>query len=86
MTYMAEKPTIIIIAKERSMDERQRFTVTLTKNAAEILEDLARRTGKSKSDIMRDALFLERYVRDAWDEKGRVIVERNGDKYEILPH
>jgi metal-responsive CopG/Arc/MetJ family transcriptional regulator len=68
------------------VDERQRMTITLTKNAAEVLDGLAKQTGKSKNEVLRDALFLEKYAQDAWQERGRIIVERDGDKREVIPH
>ncbi len=67
------------------IDDRQRLSITLTKSAAEVLDDLAKRSGKTKAEIVRNALFLEKYAQDAWSEKGHVIVERGGEKREVLP-
>ena len=36
--------------------------------------------------VVRDALGVRQYALRVWDEKGRAIVERNGDKYEVLSH
>ena len=72
--------------EDAAMDERQRLSVTLTKNAAAVLEDLAKRTGKTKAEIVRDALFLEKFAQEAWSGNGHVIVERNGEKREVIPH
>lgn len=68
------------------MDQRQRMTITLTKNSAEVLDRLAKQTGKSKNEVVRDALLLENYAQDAWKDRGRIIVERDGEKREVIPH
>lgn len=68
------------------MDERSRLTITLTKGAAQVLDSLAKESGKTKNEVVRDALFLEKYAQEAWRDRGRIVVERDGDKREVIPH
>ena len=64
----------------------ERLNVNLTKGAADTLDYLVSTTGKSKTEIVRDALFLERYAQEAWHEGGKVIVQRGREKREVIPH
>lgn len=49
------------------------------------IEEIARRRGKPISEVLRDAIALEMYVQETWENDGRVIVERDGKKKEIVP-
>ncbi len=49
------------------------------------LETLARDQGKSKTEVLRDALTLEIWFNEAREEGSRILVERNGEIREIIP-
>ena len=48
-----------------------------------MLEDLARRKGKTIPEVLGDAIALEKWIDDARARGERVLFERNG-KYEEL--
>jgi hypothetical protein len=73
-------------AESSSAPASERLNINLTKGAADTLDYLVSVTGKSKTEIVRDALFLERYAQDAWREGGKVIVQRGREKREVIPH
>lgn len=64
---------------------KRRTSVAFTESAAMVLEDLASKTGKSRNEVLRDAIALEKAAQDTWQKGGRVIIERDGEKYEVLP-
>ena len=49
------------------------------------LETLARDQGKSKTEVLKDALALELWFQQARDEGSRILVERDGELREIIP-
>jgi len=49
------------------------------------LEDLAESQGKSKAEVLRDAIALERWFHEANSKGERVLVERDGQLREIIP-
>jgi hypothetical protein len=49
-----------------------------------MLDRLARETGKSKADILRDAIALEDRVQETKRAKGRVLLEEDGQYRELL--
>jgi hypothetical protein len=63
----------------------KRLNVNFSDSAYTDLAKLAEEKGKTMSEVLRDALSLEKYV---WDltqkEKGRVLVERDGKVQELL--
>ena len=66
-------------------NKRRRTSVAFPESAAKVLDDLARQTGRSKSEVIRHAIALEKYAQDIWREGGRVIVEQDGERREVLP-
>lgn len=66
-------------------NKRQRTSVSFPETAGKVLDDLAKETERTKGEVLRHAIALEKYVQDTWKEGGRVIIERGGEKREILP-
>jgi metal-responsive CopG/Arc/MetJ family transcriptional regulator len=62
-----------------------RVNVNFSQNAYDTLEALAERKGKSMSDIVRDAIALEKWFDETYREGGRLLVERDGETREIVP-
>ena len=52
-----------------------RVNVNFSDDAYEALKEIARRKGKSISEVIRDAIALEKWYEDTKREGGRVIVE-----------
>jgi hypothetical protein len=61
-----------------------RLNVTFSESAYRTLEDLARRKGTSMAEVLRDAVALEKWVQDAKEEGGRVLIERDGNARELV--
>jgi predicted transcriptional regulator len=60
-----------------------RFTVSFSDEAHRTLEEIARREGKTKVEVLRDSLALEKWFQDTKASGGRILVERqNGDGIE----
>lgn len=50
------------------------------------LQKMAKERGKTLSDVLRDAVALEKYAADTKREGGRVLLQsRNGETRELLP-
>lgn len=62
-----------------------RVNVNFSESAYQTLEELADRKGKSMSDILRDAIALEKWFDETYREGGRLLVERDGETREIIP-
>jgi metal-responsive CopG/Arc/MetJ family transcriptional regulator len=62
-----------------------RVNVNFSEDAYEELTELAQRKGKTLSDLLRDAIALERWFDDAKQEGSRVLVERDGKLREVIP-
>ncbi len=58
--------------------------VLLPENSYRDLEALAREQGKSKTEVLRDAVALERWFQEARQEGWRILVERDGEVREII--
>ena len=67
------------------MAKVHRVNVNFSESAYEALDELARRRGKTMSEILRDAISLEKWFEDTRDEGGRILVERDGEAREIIP-
>jgi len=67
------------------MAKTHRVNVNFTENAYETLDELARERGKSMSEVLRDAISLEKWFEETRREGGRVLVERDGEAREIIP-
>lgn len=53
----------------------RRVNVYFSDDAYEVLAEIAHRRGKSVSDVIRDAIALEKWYEDTKEEGGRVLVE-----------
>ncbi len=63
----------------------RRVNVNFSDQAYETLEELARRSGKSMSDVLREAIALKAWFDRERAEGGRILVERpNGQVREII--
>lgn len=62
-----------------------RVNVNFSESAYETLEDLAKRRGKSMSEVLRDAIALEKWFDDTYREGGRFLIDRDGETREVIP-
>lgn len=62
-----------------------RVNVNFSENAFQALDELSKRKGKSMSDILRDAIALEKWFDDTYREGGKFLVERDGEVREVIP-
>jgi hypothetical protein len=69
------------------MAERKvhRVNANFHPNAYRDLEKLAEDQGKTKAEVLRDAIALERWFHEARAEGGRILVERDGEIREVIP-
>jgi len=61
-----------------------RLTITFSDDAYETLDELAAATDKTKAEVLRDALSLEKRVQETVDRRGRVLLEEDGQYRELL--
>jgi metal-responsive CopG/Arc/MetJ family transcriptional regulator len=62
-----------------------RVNVNFSSTAYRTLEELAESKGKSMSEVLRDAVQLEKWITDTYAEGGRVLlVKDDGSEREIL--
>lgn len=60
------------------------FTVTISGSAYELLEELAKRRGKSKEQVISEALTVMKWFEDTEHEKGtQILVQRGNDIRQI---
>lgn len=63
-----------------------RVNAVFSEGAWQTLEELAKDLGKTKSEVLRDAVALEHWFHEVRREGSRVLVERdNGDLREVIP-
>lgn len=67
------------------MPKTHRVNVNFSESAYQTLENLAERKGKSMSEVLRDAIALEKWFQDTNDDGGRVVVEQDGRAREVIP-
>jgi hypothetical protein len=67
------------------MANLHRVNVNFSEEAYDELTDLAQRRGKTVSDLLRDAIALERWFDETKRDGGRVLVERDGHVREVIP-
>jgi hypothetical protein len=64
---------------------KRRVNVYFSDEIYSELTRIAKERGKTLSDVLRDAVTLEKYVADAKREGGRVLVEKpDGETRELL--
>lgn len=61
-----------------------RCTVVFADSTYMVLNEIAGRKGKSKGQVLRDAISLSKYFEDIKNEGGRILVERDGTTREIV--
>jgi hypothetical protein len=49
-----------------------------------MLDRLAQQTGKTKAEVLRDALALENRIQETKEANGRVLLEEDGQYRELL--
>ena len=62
----------------------RRVNVNFSENVYQMLEALAEKKGKTMSEILRDAIALEKWVQDETDAGGRLLVDRGGQVRELV--
>jgi hypothetical protein len=63
----------------------RRVNVNFSEQAYQTLEDLARRSGKSMSEVLREAIALKAWFDKERADGNRVLVERpNGQVREVI--
>ena len=67
------------------MAKHHRVNVNFSDTAFKALEELSRAQDKSMSDVLRDAIALEKWFHETHSNGGRVLVEENGRSREIIP-
>lgn len=79
---MSESTKDSIKGEDRST---HRVNVNFSDEAYKELTEMARRRNKTLSDVLRDALALEKWYEEAKEEGSKVLVERkNGRMREVL--
>lgn len=53
-----------------------RVNANFSPESYEVLSEIAKRRGKSLSEVLRDAIAFEKWYQDTVDEGGHVLVER----------
>jgi hypothetical protein len=67
------------------MAKTHRVNVNFSEGAYKALDELAQQKGKTMSEVLRDAISLEKWFEDTRAEGGRVLVERDGEAREVIP-
>jgi predicted DNA-binding protein len=62
----------------------RRLTISFSDDAYNTLDQLSEKTGKTKAEVLRDALALEDRVQETKKSDGRVLLEENGQYRELL--
>ncbi len=70
--------TVAREAQDRA--QKVRVNANFSRDAYEILADIAEKRGKSISDVLRDAIAFEKWYQDTIDDGGHVLVERDGGR------
>ncbi len=76
--------------RKRSGNERERSAesevhVSFSPEVYEMLEDIARKKCKSVTEVIEDAIGLEKWYLKTREEGGKIIIEgKNGDVWELV--
>jgi hypothetical protein len=62
----------------------RRLNVVFSESAYNTLRDLAAESGKTISDVVRDAIALQKWFNDTRRDGGHILVEKRGRVREIL--
>lgn len=63
---------------------RVKITAALAESTYRTLEELARQRGTSMANVLRDAIELEKFIDEARRDKGRLLIDRNGQIRELV--
>ena len=61
-----------------------RFNVEFSEETLVVLDELARRQGTTKADVLRKAVHFEKWLSDSTAEGAKLIVETDGTARELL--
>lgn len=64
--------------------QRKQLNVSLHGEMLEALTEMSRSSGKSISELLHDAVVIEKWIRDVRKSGGRLLVERNGEIREAV--
>lgn len=64
--------------------ESRRINVTFSPSAYAVLAEIAQEKGASLSEVLRDAIALEKFFQDTRREGGKILVERDGSVRELI--
>jgi hypothetical protein len=67
------------------MATTHRVNVNFSQGAYNDLEQIAHSRGKTKAEVLRDAIALERWFDEARREGNRILIERDGNVREVIP-
>jgi predicted CopG family antitoxin len=62
----------------------KRVNVLFSDEVYRELVQIAKERGKSLSDVLRDAVTLEKYAADTKRQGGKLLIERDGETRELL--
>jgi len=71
--------------KENIKPKTYNFIVDFSDSAWTTLTNLAERQGKTISEVLRDAIALEKFWQDKQEDGCRFLVETNGYYREVIP-
>lgn len=71
------------VGNVRSTEEAPKIRVDFSEGAYAVLEDLARRKNLTISQVVHDAVALEKWYEDTLEQGGRILVERDGKQREV---
>jgi hypothetical protein len=66
------------------MSDTRRINANFSERTYRALEELAHDQGKTKAEVLRDAIELEEWFQRARRDGERVLVERDGTTREII--
>lgn len=66
------------------MASTHRVNVNFSPIAYRTLEELAETKGKSMSEVLRDAVQLEKWITETYAGGGKVVLEKEGERREIV--
>ncbi len=71
--------------QERARSAEDEVSVSFSAEVYKMLEEIARKKGKSVTEVIEDAIGLERWYLRTREEGGKVIIEhQNGDVWELM--
>jgi len=61
-----------------------RVNANFSDEALKTLKEIAAKNGKNMSEVLRDAISLEKWVQDIKEDNGRIFAERKGKVVELV--